>query len=188
MCKGYTISDLTITEIPFSQFSPQPYFPILDKLLESAETDFLKFTDCILTNENSQMLLRLNEFSDQIGSPFCTVLLHHKILVGTEGWWDLDVIDRKLLITTIQSSNKPFPDVPVYLPKKNPNIAYRFVCVAIRQNVSVCVLCGAEPQYADIENLARQIWKNDNATIENAEMTYPRNLPIDLKLDQGILG
>ncbi|XP_037031297.1 protein fuzzy homolog [Bradysia coprophila] len=164
------------------------YFPILDKLLESAETDFLKFSDCILTNENAQILLRLNEFSDQIGSPFCTVLLHHKILVGTEGWWDLDVVDRKLLITTIQSSNKPFPDVPVYLPKKNPNIAYRFVCVAIRQNISVCVLCGAEPQYADIENLARQIWKNDNTTMENAELTYPRNLPIDLKLDQGILG
>lgn len=137
------------------------------------------------------MLSRLNEFSEAIGSPFCTVLLHHKILAGTEGWWDLDVVDRKLLITVIQASNKPFPDIPVYLPKKNPNIAYRFVCVALKQNISdisICVLCGAEPQYADIENLARQIWKNENTMIENVEMSYPRNLPIDLKLDQGILG
>lgn len=169
--------------IPF-----QPYYPILDKLLESAETDLLNLSDCILTNENSQMLYRLNEFSEQIASPFCTVLLHQKILVGTEGWWDLDVIDRKLLITVIQSSNKPFPDVPVYLPKKNPNIAYRFVRVTIRQNVSVGVLCGAEPPYLDIENMVRQIWRNDNTMLENVELAYPRNIPIDLKLDQGILG
>lgn len=156
--------------------------------MESAESDFLKFSDCILTNDNEQMLIRLNEFSEKIASPFCTVLLHHKIMVGTEGWWDLDVIDRKLLIATLQSSNKPFPDLPVYLPKKNPNIAYRFVCIALRQNINVCVLCGAEPQYVDIENLVRQIWKNESATMESAELAFPRNLPMDLKLDQGILG
>lgn len=149
----------------------------------------LKFSDCIIPNDGAQILTKLNEFSDQIGSPFCCVVIsRQKIAAGTEGWWDLNVIDRKLLITTLNVNGSAQVDVPVYLPKKSPNIAYRFICVPICQNVSVCTVCGAEPSLIDAANLAQQIWKNDLDILRNAELCYPRNFSIHLQFDSGILG
>lgn len=172
----------------------KPYYPIIDKLLDSSlDMDLLKFSDCIMSNESNQLNEKLSEFSSRIGSPFCCLLAYHKILVGTEGWWDLNVIDRKLLITLLSSGatniSNP-PDYPVFLPCKSPNIAYRFVCVPIWQNISVCVLCGAEPRYPEIEQLVQQIWtdRSDYAILEAAEISYPRNFPSNLQFSQGILG
>lgn len=157
--------------------------------MDSVYTDLLGFSDCIISNEATQILNQLNEFSEKIGTPFCCMLAYHKILVGTEGWWDLNVIDRKLLITLLSASAVPNLDCPVYLPHKSPTIAYRFVCVPIYQNVSVCILCGAEPRYGDIEYLVQQIWTNNEyGMLETAEMCYPRNFPSTLLLNQGILG
>lgn len=135
------------------------------------------------------MLTRLNEFSEQIGSPFCCLVVsRQKIAAGTEGWWDLNVIDRKLLITTLNVNGSTQVDVPVYLPKKSPNIAYRFICVPIYQNVSVCAVCGAEPPLSEAANLAQQIWKNDLDILRNAELCYPRNFSMNLQFDSNILG
>lgn len=112
-----------------------------------------------------------------------------KIVAGTEGWWDLNVIDRKLLITTLSVSTSVQVDVPVYLPKKSPNIAYRFVSIPICQMISVCVVCGAEPTFTDAMNLAQQIWRNDLDLLRNAELCYPRNFSMNLpQFDVGILG
>lgn len=167
-----------------------PYYPIIDKLMDSVDTDLLRFTDCILTNEAAAIADKLNEFSQRIGSPFCCMLGYHKVLAGTEGWWDLHAIDRKLLITLLSAATIPNPqDYPVFLPRKSPNIAYRFVCVPIWQNVSVCVVCGAEPRYADIALLVQAIWnRSEYAALEAAEMCYPRNFPGTLQFSQGILG
>lgn len=171
----------------------KPYYPIIDKILDSVDSDLLRFSDCIMSNEQSKLSEKLSEFSSRIGSPFCCLLAYHKILVGTEGWWDLNVIDRKLLITLLSSGATTIsnpPDFPVFLPRKSPNIAYRFVCVPIWQNISVCVLCGAEPRYAEIELLVQQIWndRSEYAILEAAELSYPRNFPHSLQFSQGILG
>lgn len=167
----------------------QNCYPIVDKFIENIDSELLKFSDCIIPNDGTQILVKLNEFSDQIGSPFCCVVIsRQKIAAGTEGWWDLNVIDRKLLITTLNVNGSAQVDVPVYLPRKSPNIAYRFICVPICQNVSVCTVCGAEPSLIDATNLAQQIWKNDLDILRNAELCYPRNFSINLQFDSGILG
>lgn len=171
-------------------FDFQSCYPIVDKFIENIDTELLKFSDCIIPSDGVQILAKLNEFSEQIGSPFCCLVVsRQKIAAGTEGWWDLNVIDRKLLIATLNVHNTPQVDIPVYLPKKSPNIAYRLICVPVCQNVSVCAVCGAEPPLIEAANLAQQIWKNDLDVLRNAELCYPRNFSINLQqFDSGILG
>lgn len=98
--------------------------PIMDKLLDEADSGLIKFTDCILSHENQVLLDRLREFSEQCGSPYACLMVRTKIAVATEGWWDLDAIDRKLLNVMLQTSSSALQlDVPVYLPKKSPNVS-----------------------------------------------------------------
>lgn len=96
--------------------------PIIDVLLEMAETELLEFSDCILCPENNEILEKLNDFSEQIGSPFCFLLIRQKIAVATEGWWTLDKIDRKLIISLLNASSTAEKDAAIYLPKKSPNV------------------------------------------------------------------
>lgn len=158
--------------------------------MENIDSDLLKLTDCIIPSGGTEILSRLNEFSEQVGSPFCCVVMsRQKVVAGTEGWWDLNVIDRKLLITILSVSNSVQVDCPVYLPKKSPNIAYRFVCIPIFQMISVCVVCGAEPQFSDAASLVQHIFRNDLELLRNAKLCYPRNFSINLpQFDPSILG
>lgn len=94
--------------------------PIVDQLLMEVDSGLIGFTECILSNENQVLLEKLNEFSEQFGSPYASLIVRNKIAVATEGWWELDAVDRKLLNITLQTSNKL--DLPVYLPKKSPNV------------------------------------------------------------------
>lgn len=99
------------------------------------------------------------------------------------------MIDRKLLITLLSVSSLSQVDVPVYLPKKSPNIAYRFLSIPVCQMISVCVVCGAEPSFPDALNLAQQIWRNDLDLLRNAELCYPRNFSMNIQqFDSSILG
>lgn len=150
--------------------------------------DFLKFSDCCLCTDGQQILIKLNEFSEQFGSPFCCLLSRQKIICGTEGWWDLNIIDRKLLIALFSSSSAIKKDFPVYLPKRSPNIAYRFVSIQLCPDIYLCVLCGAQPTYMEIENLAQQIWINDMNLLQTNELLMNRNFPTNIKLDSSILG
>lgn len=96
--------------------------PLIDRLLLEVDTGLIALTECILSHENQVLLDRLVEFSDQFGSPYACLMVRGRIAVGTEGWWDLNAIDRKLLSVMMQSSGTMQLDVPVYLPKKSPNV------------------------------------------------------------------
>lgn len=99
------------------------------------------------------------------------------------------MVDRKLLLTILSVSNLVQVDVPVYLPKKSPNIAYRFVCIPIFQMISVCVVCGAEPKFADALSLVQHIFRNDLELLRNAKLCFPRNFSTNLpQFDPSILG
>ena len=102
-------------------------YPIIDNLLELAETDLLMYSDCILCPENLNLAIKLNEFSSQIGAPFCALMVRSKLAVATEGWWDLDIIDRKLLMVQLNASNTVQQDIGVFLPKKSPVSLFSFV-------------------------------------------------------------
>lgn len=98
--------------------------PIIEKCLETIDSDFFEYTESILCPENGNILEKLNSFGEQLGSPFCCVLIRQKIAAASEGWWNLDVTDRKLLMTTLSISNNQQKDVAVYLPEKSPNVIF----------------------------------------------------------------
>lgn len=67
-------------------------------------------------------------------------------------------------------------------------IAYRLITVPILHNVSLCVLCGAEPLYMEVQALAQQIYAPVLVSLQAVDSCYPRNLPNGLELDESILG
>lgn len=58
----------------------------------------------------------------------------------------------------------------------------------ILQNVNLCVLCGAEPLYMEVQALAQQIYSSVLVSLQAVDSCYPRNIPNGLELDEGILG
>ncbi|XP_037904192.1 protein fuzzy [Hermetia illucens] len=164
------------------------YMPIVDKLLDYCESELLGYSDCVLANENAQVLTRLTEFSVQFGSLFCAVVVNQKLAAATEGWWDLDVVDRKLLILLMSVSNTSQKDVPVFLPKRSSSVAYRFIAIPLMGTATLCVICGAEPAYHEIAALAQQTFKNDLDILESIDRSMPRNFPESLEIDPNILG
>ncbi|XP_065083633.1 protein fuzzy homolog isoform X2 [Ochlerotatus camptorhynchus] len=163
-------------------------YTLIDQLMEVVESDFFRYNEAVLCPESMAMLVKLNEFSVQIGSPFCSILVRQKVACGTEGWWDLDIVDRKLLMVLLNASSTIQQDVPVFLPKKSPGIAYRFISIPITQGVSICALCGAEPPYDKLQTMSQQFWMNEIDLLITAEQNYPKNYPATVELDSSILG
>lgn len=100
------------------------YLPLVDAVIEaSVQNRLFGYSDCLLSPENAQILQRLNEiFSVQCGSLFCCFLMGNCVVAATDGWWDLNIVDRQLLITLVHTFNTPHNDIAVYLPKKSPNV------------------------------------------------------------------
>lgn len=167
----------------------KPIYGHIDTLLAAVDDDLLRYSECVLSSEGAQHLECLNEFSARVETSFCCLLVHDKVIVGTDGWWALHAMDRKLLLITVrQQANGPL-DVPVYLPHKSPNVAFRWVVVQVWQNVRVGVICGVTPRYEDIERLVRGQWsKQEHGLVEAAEMSWHRNVPPSMPFSQGILG
>lgn len=167
----------------------KPIYGHIDTLLAAVDDDLLRYSECVLSSEGTQHLERLNEFSARVETSFCCLLVHDKVIVGTDGWWALHALDRKLLLITVRQQANGSLDVPVYLPRKSPNVAFRWVVMQVWQNVRVGVICGATPRYEDIERLVRSTWsKQEQVLVEAAEMSWHRNVPPSMPFSQGILG
>ncbi|XP_063702406.1 protein fuzzy [Culicoides brevitarsis] len=162
---------------------------VIDSLMEAVDTDLLMYNDSVLAPENMELSIKLREYAEVTKSPYVCLLVKQKIACGTEGWWlDLHVIDRKLLIFLNSVLTTVPREMPVFLPIKAPTIAYRFIAIALTQHLTICMLCGPEPPYAELESITQQFWSPEINLLAAAEKIYPRNFPEDVSLDDKILG
>lgn len=163
-------------------------FQIIDHLMESSD-DLLMLNDCVLCSEAFELSLKLAEYSEQTKSPYICLMVAQKTICATEAWWfDLDVIDRKLLIILFTVLKTLPRDNPVYIPIKSPQHAYRFIAIALTQTLSVCMVCGPDYTYMELETITQQYWRNEIELLGSAERCYPRNFSDKIELDSGILG
>lgn len=162
---------------------------VIDSLMEAVDNDLLMYNDSVLAPENMELSIKLREYADVTKSPYVCLLVKQKIACGTEGWWlDLDVVDRKLLIVLNSVLNTLPKETPVFLPIKAPTIAYRFIAIALTQHLTICMLCGPDPPYMELETITQQFWSPEINLLAAAEKIYPRNFPEDIPLNDEILG
>ena len=164
------------------------YFQTIEKLMLTAETDLLDYNECILCNEATIIHEKLVEFSEKTFSPYCFVLSRNRLICATEGFYDLHVTDRKLLILLITQSNALQKDFPIFLPNKSPTIAYRLVSLPLIQGISVGLICGAKPTFGELEIISQDFWQDHYEVLVSAEVGNPRNFPPSIELDSSIMG
>ncbi|XP_076655755.1 fuzzy planar cell polarity protein-like protein isoform X2 [Halictus rubicundus] len=171
--------------------------PLVDNLLQcldagdgiSLKIDIINMTECIMCLENNVLQTCLEGYMECLDSMYGCILIHGCLAVATEGWWSLNPIERKLLITVVAiESVCTTRDIPVFLPYKSPNVAFRLVSVTLINHIEVLALCGPNPELLEVERLAVQCWKNSIDTLNSVELYYPRNLPISINLDSEVLG
>ncbi|XP_003492221.1 protein fuzzy homolog isoform X1 [Bombus vosnesenskii] len=171
--------------------------PIVDSLLQCldvgdgicSKTDIINMTECIMCQENNLFQTCLEGYMECLDSIYGCILVHGCLAVATEGWWNLSPIERKLLITAVNTEDTySTRDIPVFLPYKSPNVAFRLVSITLINQVEVLALCGPNPSLSEIERFAIQCWKNSIDALHNAEQCYPRNLPTSVNLDSETLG
>lgn len=58
-----------------------------------------------------------------VDSVYCCLLIHGKISVATESWWNLNPSELKLLSLLATAENtSTSKDIPVFLPIRSPNV------------------------------------------------------------------
>ncbi|XP_011334033.2 protein fuzzy homolog isoform X2 [Ooceraea biroi] len=171
--------------------------PIIDRLMDcldvgdriSTKTDIVNMTECIISSENHLLQTCLEGFMECLESMYGCVLVHGCVVAATEGWWSLDPLERKLLTIAItMDSICTTRDIPVFLPRKSPNVAFRLVSITLINHVEVLALCGPKPEPTEIERFAVQFWKSNMDALCASEQCYPRNLPASVSLDSETLG
>ncbi|XP_011502317.1 PREDICTED: protein fuzzy homolog isoform X2 [Ceratosolen solmsi marchali] len=175
----------------------RPCYSIIDKLLEyldigdisGTKTNFFDLTDSIICSENHLLQICLDTFMEYLDSLYGCILIHNCLAVATESWWSLNPKERKLIILAITTNNNcGTNDLPIFLPYKSPNLAYRLVNVTLVDNIQVLALCGPNPDVKEIERLAFQCWRNNIEILRTSVQCYPRNFPYSISLDSRILG
>lgn len=164
------------------------FYQMIEKLMEFAENDLLDYNESILCYEASMIQEKLNEFCElPITSPFCFILTKGRLICGSLGFYDLHVVDRKLLILLLTQLNISQKDIPVFLPHKSPNIAYRLIGLPLIQGVSIGLLCGQQ-KYGDLEIVCQDFWQDSYELLVKAEISNPRNFPQSIEFDSTVLG
>ncbi|XP_076672762.1 fuzzy planar cell polarity protein-like protein [Andrena cerasifolii] len=171
--------------------------PIVDSLLQClnvgdgicSKTDIVNMTECMICPENNLLLTCLEGYTECLDSVYGCILIHGCLAVATDGWWNLHPIERKLLIIAVAAEGIcTTRDIPVFLPYKSPNVAFRLVSLTLVNHIEVLALCGPNPELPEIERFAVQCWKTGIDALHSAEQCYPRNLPISINLDSETLG
>lgn len=163
-------------------------FQVIEVLMEAVEKDLLMYNDSILCAESGELSNKLNEYATQIKSPYACLLMNQRIVCASDAWWcDLDVIDRKLLIILYGIMTTAPKEMPVFVPIQSPQLAYRFIVINMTSELAICMLCGPEPSFLEIENITRQ-WMGESELLSAPERWNPRSFCDNLILDPAVQG
>ena len=168
-------------------------FCVIDCLLQGRMSfgNVTQFVDTIICNETKLLQETLDAFVlSACDSEFGCLLVHRKVLVATEKWWQLLPIETMLLMYLIKSvPTSNARDFPVYLPNGSPNIPHRLLTMEIIEGVEVCIICGPEPSLQFVlENHLNRYWKPYIEILKTCLRSHPRNLPATTFIDNQING
>ena len=146
--------------------------------------------DIILCNDTILLQDCLDGFVSACDSEFGCLLVHGKIVVATEKWWQLLPMETMLLILLVRSVPEATArDFPIYLPHGSPNVPHRLLTIEIMEGIEVCVICGPEPLLRTVlDNHVIRYWQSRKESLRSCQMSHPRNLPPNFKLDNQING
>lgn len=163
-------------------------FQVIEALMEAAEKDLLMYNDSFLCTESADLMTRLNDYATQIKSPYACLVMHQKIICASDAWWyELDIIDRKLLIILYSIMSLSPKEMPVFVPIHSPQLAYRFIVINMTTDLVICMLCGPDQSYLEIENITR-LWMSESELLSAPERWNPRNFCDNLILDPTVQG
>lgn len=95
---------------------------IIEKLLNEIPFTLFERYEKQESFASTELLEKLNIFCEEINTPYGSIHCNHKTFAATDGWSDLDIVERKLLDLMIESSSFGNCDLPVFLPKKSPYV------------------------------------------------------------------
>lgn len=168
-------------------------FGIIDSLLEGS-VPFGCITQCvdvILCSDTSILQERLDAFIKACHSEFGCLLVHGKIVVATDKWWQLlpsEMVLVLMLVRSMPQSNAR--DFPIYLPHGSPNVPHRLLTMEIIENVEVCAICGPEPLLQTVlKKYLSQYWQSRiMEKLWACCSSHPRNIPPSITLDAFVNG
>ncbi|XP_025829969.1 protein fuzzy homolog isoform X2 [Agrilus planipennis] len=173
-------------------------YPVIDRLLDCLDcgdshskycSDLISLAEVILCNENHQIKIMLDTYTENISSAYTCILIHGKIAVATEEWWDLHPEELKLLAFLASSDSKSnIKDVPVFLPYKSPKTRYRLITCSPMPYMHICCLANQQHSLNEIERSAINCFNTNLEVLNSAIQCFPRNIPESLQLDLGVLG
>ena len=168
-------------------------FGIIDNLL-TGSIPFGCVTQCvdiILCPGTSLLKEQLDAFVKLCDSEFGCLLVHGKVVVATDKWWQLLPSEMMLVIMLVRSMpHSSARDFPIYLPHGSPNVPHRLLTMEIIENVEVCVICGPEPSLQSVlVNHLSRYWKSRTVDILwTCCSSHPKNFPSNIIIDSLIDG
>ncbi|XP_006815770.1 protein fuzzy homolog [Saccoglossus kowalevskii] len=167
-------------------------YKLVDTLLEETEFfgDLTESVDIFLSTENSLLQEHLESFVHAADSTYGCLCVMDRIAVATTKWWDLtgqELVLLSLLLRSLpQASSR---DIAVYLPHSSPKIPHRLLTFQLIHGVEACVLCGPTPTLDDVRDKLLEVhWKPALESLRSCIRVFPRNIPLSVELDLGILG
>jgi len=147
-----------------------------------------QMTDIVLTQNANLLLQYLNAFTDECESEFACLLVHGKVVVATDQFWELQAIETFLILCINQTLHSTSCDIPIYLPNGSPTIPHRLVIIKLIENIHVALVCGPQPSLQAITSkYVKKYWGNITSALQTCLSSYPRDIPSDIRLDDNVL-
>lgn len=166
--------------------------PLVMKCLNPTQllSNVTQTTDIVLCSEIAVIQNTLNAYTDECQSEFGCLILHGKVIAGTEKFWQLLPIETSLMLHLMETIPLlSASDIPIYLPNGSPTVPHRLIAINLLENIKVMIVCGPEPSLQDVlHKYAKKYWMPLTQILQSCSRLYPRWFPPEIKLDINLLG